>query len=479
MNATLLQRRQQCSHLKGSTMSHSADTRMDSDPHSSAAVLSASTPDSTNRPAADPTAKPVSANVRRRVVGATFVGNFVEWFDYAVYGYLAATIAVVFFPPGDPTVQLLSAWGVFAVSFLIRPIGGFFWGWVGDRFGRKTALSWSILIMSVATFGIGLLPTYQAIGLLAPMLLLILRIFQGFSAAGEYAGASAFLVEYAPKGKRGLYASVVPASTSTGLLFGLLFVTALTALLGQELIHEWAWRIPFWLAGPLGIIGLYIRMRLEDTPVFAEIEQKEDVAEAPWRELFVKNWRTLVQTFGAAMLNAVAFYVLLSYMPNYLQTQLNLSANEANVMTAISLVTYIAFIVITGSVSDRFGRRRVLLTASVSMFVLATPAFVMLSEGFLIGTFVLVIMGATLTLNDGVLPSYLSEQFPTRIRYSGFAISFNMANALFGGSAAFVATLLISATGSTLAPAWMLMTAAAIAFVSVLLSRETSHSELR
>ena len=422
---------------------------------------------------------PITPGTRRRVVGATFIGNFVEWFDYAVYGYLASTIAVTFFPPGNETAQLLSAWGVFAVSFLIRPIGGFVWGWIGDRYGRKTALSWSILIMSLATLCIGLLPTYETIGMIAPLLLLLIRVIQGFSAAGEYAGASAFLVEYAPRGKRGRYASVVPASTASGLLFGLLFVTVLTGVLGQPTVSEWAWRIPFWLAGPLGIIGLYIRMRLEDTPAFAELAEKDDVVRAPWRELFADNWRVLLQTFGAALLNAVAFYVLLSYMPNYLETQLNLSVTEANVMTSISLITYIGFIVITGGLSDRLGRKKVLLSASVTMFVLAIPAFMLLDEGFFIGTFVLVIMGATLTLNDGVLPSYLSEQFPTKIRYSGFAVSFNTANALFGGSAAFVATLLISWTGSTLAPAWMLMVAAAIAFVSVMMSKETSHQALR
>lgn len=422
---------------------------------------------------------PISPQVRRRVIGATFIGNFVEWFDYAVYGYLASIIALTFFPPGDPTVQLLSAWGVFAVSFLVRPVGGFIWGWIGDRHGRKTALSWSILIMSLATLSIGLLPTYDTVGILAPLFLLLIRMIQGFSAAGEYAGASAFLVEYAPRGKRGRYASVVPASTSSGLLFGLLFVTILTGMLGSETMQDWAWRIPFWIAAPLGAIGLYIRMRLEDTPVFAELAEQDEVIKAPWKELFVENWRVLLQTFGAALLNAVAFYVLLSYMPNYLEAQLNLSATQANVMTSISLVTYIAFIVITGSLSDRLGRKKVLLTASVTMFVLAIPAFMLLDEGFFIGTFVLVIMGATLTLNDGVLPSYLSEQFPTRIRYSGFAVSFNTANALFGGSAAFVATLLISLTGSTLAPAWMLMVAAAVAFFSVLISRETSHTALK
>lgn len=420
----------------------------------------------------------VTPQVRRKVVTATFIGNFVEWFDYAVYGYLATSIAVAFFPEGDPTTQLLGAWGVFAVSFIMRPLGGFFWGWIGDRYGRKTALSWSILVMSVATFCIGLLPTYPTAGLLAPALLLLVRMVQGFSAAGEYAGASAFLVEYAPKGKRGKYAAVVPASTSAGLLFGLIFVTVLTAALGQDTVNDWAWRIPFFLAAPLGLIGHYIRTRLEDTPIFVALEKQDEVIKAPWRDLFVQHWRLLLRALGAALLNAVAFYILLSYMPNYLQSQLDLSATEANTMTAISLVTYIGFILITGSLSDRLGRRTVLLSASVSMFLLALPAFMLLNQGFFIGVIVLVIMGATLTLNDGVLPSYLSEQFPTRIRYSGFAVSFNTANALFGGTAAFVATLLISVTGSTLAPAWMLMVAASIAFVAVLLSRETSREDL-
>lgn len=421
---------------------------------------------------------PVTPQVRRKVVTATFIGNFVEWFDYAVYGYLAATIAIVFFPDGDPTTQLLGAWGIFAVSFVVRPLGGFFWGWIGDRHGRKTALSWSILVMSVATFCIGLLPTYAAVGLFAPALLLLVRLVQGFSAAGEYAGASAFLVEYAPRGQRGKYAAIVPASTSAGLLFGLLFVTALTATLGQEAVNDWAWRIPFFLAAPLGLIGHYIRTRLEDTPVFTAMAKQEPVVNAPLRDLFVQHWRLLLRALGAALLNAVAFYILLSYMPNYLQSQLDLSATQANTMTSISLVTYIGFVLITGSLSDRLGRRTVLLCASVTMFLFAVPAFLLLNQGFFIGLIVLIVMGATLALNDGVLPSYLSEQFPTQIRYSGFAVSFNTANAVFGGTAAFTATLLIAVTGSTLAPAWMLMAAAVVAFIAVLVSRETAQEEL-
>ena len=221
------------------------------------------------------TSKVVTDSERRRVIAASFVGNFVEWFDYAVYGYLAATISRVFFPDSDPQTALLATFGLFAISFFIRPIGGFVWGHIGDKIGRSVALSFSILVMSAATFAIALIPDYRAIGIAAPILLLVVRVVQGFSAAGEYAGASAFLVEYAPDHKRGIYAAVVPASTASGLLFGSLFVAGLTAILTDDQMLSWGWRIPFLLAGPMGLIGRYIRNRLEDAPVFRELAEQE------------------------------------------------------------------------------------------------------------------------------------------------------------------------------------------------------------
>ncbi len=421
----------------------------------------------------------VSSQTRRRVIAASFIGNFVEWFDYAVYGYLAATIAAVFFPQSSQQDGLLLTFALFAISFLVRPIGGFVWGHIGDRVGRRTALSMSIMIMSGATFCIALIPDFNTIGVWAPVLLLIVRVAQGFSAAGEYAGASAFLVEYAPANKRGRYAALVPASTAAGLMLGAMLAGLLTTLLSAEAMQDWGWRLPFLLAAPMGLIGLYIRNRLEDTPVFRELAAEEETVRAPAFDIFRVHWRLLLKAVGAVLLNAVGFYMILSYMPTYLSTELGLGASESFLATTIALTTYIGFIFLTGMLSDRYGRKKVLIAASIIFIVLTVPAFMLLGTGnFFIIVLVQILLGGMLSLNDGTLPSFLAEMFPTRVRYSGFAISFNLSNAIFGGTAPFVATLLIAATAYDLAPAWYLVVAAIISLIAVVLSSENSKKPL-
>ena len=421
----------------------------------------------------------VSSATRRRVVVASFIGNFVEWFDYAVYGYLATTIAVVFFPSGNRQAALLATFALFAVSFVVRPIGGFFWGSLGDKIGRKNALAYSILIMSGATFCIGLLPSYASIGLFAPGLLLLVRLVQGFSAAGEYAGSSAFLVEYAPPRKRGLYAAVVPASTAAGLLLGSLIAAALSAGLNDSQMNSWGWRLPFLLAAPMGLIGRYIRNKLEDTPEFVALQESDEQIKAPTSTLLKSYWRVLTLASGAVVLNAVGFYVILSYMPTYLSEEIGLGKTESYIATTIALVTYIAFIFGTGMLSDKYGRRRVLMSASILFFFLTVPAFALLdTDSFAMILVLQVVLGGMLTLNDGTLPSFLAELFPTQVRYSGFAISFNLSNAIFGGTAPFVATLLINVTGSKLAPAYYLAAAAIVSLIAVYLAKETAYKAL-
>jgi len=414
-----------------------------------------------------------------RVAAASFIGNFVEWFDYASYAYLATIIAAVFFPDVSPTAGLLATFGVFALSFLIRPIGGVFWGHYGDRIGRKHALSLSIIIMSLATFAIALLPDFSQIGIWAPLLLLCLRLVQGFSASGEYAGASAFLVEYAPPRKRGLYASIVPASTAAGLLLGSLLVSGMHLFLTPEQMQSYGWRLPFLLAAPLGYIGRYIRVHLEDSPKFREMEESREVSHAPIGLLLSRHRRALVIAIGVTMLNAVGFYIILSYMPTYLAVELGVGESESFMATTIALVAYIGFIFLMGILSDRLGRKTMLILASVAFIGLTVPLFSGLgSVGFLGMVAIQILFGAMLTMNDGTLPCFLSEIFPTRVRYSGFALSFNLANAIFGGTAPFVATWLIQLTGNKLAPAWYLVAAAAIALVAMVVSRETSREPL-
>ncbi|WP_203009412.1 MFS transporter [Pseudomonas paraversuta] len=419
----------------------------------------------------------------RRAAVASFMGNFVEWFDYAAYGYLATVIALTFFPQTDSATGLLATFAVFALSFLVRPVGGLVWGHFGDKYGRRSALSWSILIMTVSTFCIGLLPGYNHIGLWAPALLLLIRLVQGFSASGEYAGASAFLAEYAPDGKRGFYTSIVPASTAAGLLFGAVFVAAMHSLMSVENLHEWGWRLPFLLAAPFGLVGRYIRMSLQDSPKFLEMEQrleaKECATHAPIRELLTVHRRAVMIGIGVTCLNAVAFYLLLSYMPTYLSTEMGMDESDSFIASTVSLATYIGLIFLMGKLSDRFGRKTMLVSASVLFLLLTFPLFGMLGNPSLVVILMIQIaFGAILAMNDGTLPCFLAEIFPTRVRFSGFAFSFNLANALFGGTAPFIATWLIQLTGNKMAPAWYLLAAAGVALVAMLASRETAHKAL-
>lgn len=421
----------------------------------------------------------------RRVAVSSFLGNFIEWFDYASYSYFATVIALVLMPPGDPTVALLETFGVFALSFLMRPVGAFFWGHMGDKKGRKWALSVSILMMSGATFLIGCLPGYAVLGVGAPLLLLLLRMVQSFSAAGEYAGAATFIAEYAPHNHRGFYCSMVPASTATGLLVGSLLATFMFSVWGADssFVVDWGWRIPFWLALPLGYITHYIRTHLEDSPVYAAMQDRMkemgEKVEHPIRTLFKKHFKVLLISFGACVLNAVGFYAVLTYLPNYLETTLNYPASEASIITTIVLVVYIAFIFLSGRISDRFGRKKMLIGACVGFIVFTVPAFMLLGTmNFGVILVVELVMCLILTINDGTLASYLTETFPTDVRYSGFALSFNLANAIFGGSASFISFWLIDITGNAIAPAWYMVVIAVIALIAMCMTHDHSGKKL-
>ncbi|MCI8451655.1 MAG: MHS family MFS transporter [Eggerthellaceae bacterium] len=420
----------------------------------------------------------------KKVALSSFLGNFIEWFDYGSYAYYAVIISAVLFSADDPdTADLIGTFAVFAISFVMRPIGALFWGSMGDKKGRKWTLSVSIFLMSGATFLIGCLPTYAAIGIGAPLLLLLLRMVQGFSAAGEYAGAATFLAEYAPTKKRGLYCSLVPASTAVGLLAASALAFATTALLSQEAVLSWGWRVPFLLAGPLGFIAHYIRTKLEDSPTYQAMQEvvsgEEGDTPHPVRDLFRGHLRELIISFGACTLNAVGFYAALTYLPTYLETAVGMPTGEAQMATNIALVVYVAFIFISGKMSDRFGRKKMLVTACVLFVLLTVPAFLILNTA----QFGLVLIAELalcfiLTLNDGTLSSYLTETFPTEMRYTGFALSFNLANAIFGGTAPMISTWLIAVTGSTMSPAWYMVAVALVALVAMALSHENSHKHL-
>ncbi|MEC4728117.1 MFS transporter [Shewanella sp. D64] len=412
-------------------------------------------------------------NTLKRASTACFIGNFVEWFDYASYGFLATIIAVSFFPSYDTTTALMATFAIFALSFIVRPLGGIFWGHIGDKIGRKTALSMSIVIMSCATFSIALLPDYNKIGVMAPLLLLLIRMIQGFSASGEYAGAATFLTEIAPKEQKGFYASIVPASAAAGLLFGSLFVSTLYTFLSSTQLHEWGWRIPFLLAAPFGLIGLYIRTELEDSAQFLKFKENnsEQQSTIPLQILLVDHKKSLFLGFIVTSLNAVGFYLLLSYMPTYMIVHLDIKEATSFLISSVVLAFYIAFVFSVGKLSDIFGRGKILILATLSFIFLSIPIFILLEFASIIQlTLILILFSACLALNDGCLSCYLCELFPTNVRYSGFALSFNSANALFGGTAPFVATSLIAVTGLSFAPGFYLMLVAIMTLIAMILS---------
>lgn len=424
----------------------------------------------------------------KKVVVSSFLGNFIEWFDYASYSYFAVTIGLVFFPEGDSIVTTMSAFAVFALSYLVRPIGGLFWGNMGDKKGRRWTLSISILVMTTATFLIGCLPGYAMIGLAAPFLLLLCRMTQSFSASGEYAGASTFIAEYAPVKKRGLYVSAVPASTATGLLVGSFFATTMFAVCGgadAPFVTEWGWRFPFLIALPLGWITNYIRTHLADSPVYeqmmeeAEAGGKDVGSKTPVRDVIRKYPRTTIICFGSAILNAIGFYAVLTFMPAYLESVLEYDAASAGTITTIVLFAYIAFIFISGWLSDHFGRKKMLLVAAIGFVVCTIPCYMLLATlEFYVILAAELFMALLLCINDGTLASYLSEQFPTEVRFTGFAFTFNLANGLFGGSCSAICLWLVSVTGNQLAPGFYFVSIAVLALIAIIFSREQSGTEL-
>lgn len=416
----------------------------------------------------------------KKVLFGSAFGNMVEWFDYASYGYLATIIASVFFASGDSNIALLSVYAIFALSFIIRPIGGLIWGYYGDRIGRRKVLILTMCLMSVSTFCIGLLPSYEKIGILSPIFLLLFRMVQGFSASGEYAGAALMIAEHAPKKQRGLLVSFVPASTAAGMLLGAGVAALLEYNLSHELLVAWGWRIPFLMSLPLGLIGLLVRLKLEDAEEFTEMVQKQEKQQTPQLGIIEgirKNAKQIFIAFGVICLNAVGFYIILSYMPTYLSTVLNYSSLQGTLTTIFTLLAYVVMLPIVGSLADRVGRKPMLVIACILFILFSYPIFLMMSSGGILAIVSMILLGAILACNDGVLATFLSELFPANIRYSAFGLSFNVGNALFGGTAPYVATFLIVSTGNQFSPAFYLMFAAVIALIA--LSKLSSASSAK
>jgi MHS family proline/betaine transporter-like MFS transporter len=414
-----------------------------------------------------------AASHAKKAIAAGVWGTVVEWYDYAVYGFLATIIAQAFFPSKDETTALLSAFAAFGVGFVARPLGGIVIGRLGDVYGRKAALILSLLLMAISTVGIGLIPTYQAIGIVAPALLVLCRIVQGFSAGGEWGGATAFMVEWAPSNKRGFYGSLQQASVAGGLLIGSGAAASVATILTTDQLNNWGWRIPFLLGGVLLPLGLYIRRNIEDTPAFRQLKERKPAS----REV---PWRAAVQAFGFTILWTVSFYMMLSYMPTFTQKYVGLARSEALWSNTIGLLVIVAAIPLMGLVSDRIGRKPMILTSVLSFLVLSYPLFLALLTyaNLTVAILVQVIFALMLATFSGPGPAAIAEIFPTDGRSTWMSTAYSLSVAIFGGFAPYIATLLISSTGSSLAPTFYLIAAAAISTIAVISLKETAHTEL-
>ncbi|GAB1577551.1 glycine betaine/L-proline transporter ProP [Bordetella petrii] len=424
----------------------------------------------------------------KKAVTAAALGNAMEWFDFGVYGFVAFALGKVFFPDASPAVQTIAALGTFSVPFLVRPLGGVFFGLMGDRFGRQKVLSLTIIIMAISTFCIGLIPSYAAIGLWAPILLLLCKLAQGFSVGGEYTGAAIFVAEYAPDRRRGFLGSWLDFGSIAGFVLGAGLVVLLQSTLGEQAFLDWGWRVPFFVAGPLGLLGLYLRHAAEETPAFTEQlakmekEDRDAVQERPsvsFREVFSKYRKALLVCIGMVLVTNITYYMLLTYMPTYLSSSLGYSEEHGVLIIVVVMIGMLFVQPVVGFFSDKVGRKPFLLTGSVGLLLLALPAYQFIGTDNTGLIFLgLLIIAVLLNCLTGVMASTLPALFPTRIRYSALASSFNVA-IIIAGLTPTVAAWLVEGTGNLMMPAFYLMAAAAIGLVTSFFLPETANRPLR
>ena len=414
----------------------------------------------------------------RRAVAAAVIGNVLEWYDFAVYAYMATIIAKKFFPASDEVTSLLSTFAAFGIGFVMRPLGGILIGRLGDTKGRKTALLVTIALMAIGTVLIGLIPSYESIGVAAPALVVLARLVQGFSAGGEWGGSTTFIVEWAPEGRRGFYGSLQQSSVAGGLLLGSAVAALLNTMVTPEILDSWAWRIPFLLGGLLGPVGLYMRRNIEETPAFL---RASEVSPSENAQLSVAPLRLAMRALGFTILWTVSYYVILSYMPTFLQKYVKLSRTEALWSTTAGLLVLVAATPLMGLLSDRIGRKPLLLAACAGFILLPYPLFVLMLSGVSLATIVVVqiVLALTIALYSGPGPAAIAEIFPTKVRSTWMSTGYSAGVAIFGGFAPFIATWLIARTGNPISPSYYVIAAAVASMAVILGLEETARQPLR
>ncbi|WP_020122000.1 MFS transporter [Streptomyces canus] len=416
----------------------------------------------------------------RKVTTAGAIGFFVENYDNSVYGFLAGIIAIVFFPEGAEAVALIFTFGLFAVSFVFRPVGGVLLGMMSDRVGRRPAMVLALTLMAGATTVIGLLPGYSSWGVGSVLLLLAMRMIQGISVGGEVSAAMSFVGEHAPPNRRAFLMSFPQAGSTLANLIGNGSAFLLTSTLSSTAMESWGWRIPFLIAAPMGVVGFYIRRKLEDTPAFLALQEEGKIVRNPLRDVFTRdNRRQLALAFALPMLNSAGFFVLFVFMPTYLNSQLDYTRPSGLVVSACALACATIAIPFFARISDRVGRRPVILTSCGAIIVLSVPVYLVLGIGEVaLSGLAGGVIGIAFAGNYSVIHPMMLELFPSHMRTTAYSLGYNVTTAVLGGAAPLILSALYVSTDNVLLPAFFVALSAVGTAIAAYANKETAGRSL-
>lgn len=416
---------------------------------------------------------------QKKIIALSSLGGALEFYDFIVFIFMAKILSTLFFPAVNHIAALMGVFAIFAIGYLARPLGGFIFGHFGDKYGRKKTFLCSVLLMAIPIFLMGLLPIYQTIGIWAPCLLVILRLLQGMSVGGEVPGAIVFITETIMSGRRGLAAGLILFGINMGMVMGSLLSALLVHLLNTQQLMSWGWRIPFLLGGMLGVVSYYLRKRMQETPIFQSWAKRQEHIFLPIKEVVVCYPGRVLQGITLTALEAVMVSIFYLYLPTYLTSYFHFSLANSLWINTLNIFVFSIPVLFMSYLSDQIGRKKVMRIGIVFMCVFPWLLFELFKlHNFGIVFLVTSLCGLFASFVTGVFPCVMAELFPTRVRYSGAAICYNLGFGIIGGLTPLIATGLIHWTGNVLAPSWLIMIVAILALIAFLFMRETYREPL-